>query len=206
MDPSERPTRKIETDADLIRRVADDGDTGAFETLMNRYHARVYGLIMRMVGNRERAADLTQEAFLKVWRALPRFQGDAAFFTWVYRIVRNLVVSDHRRQAARPKVALSLDRGSSADDERMDVADLSMEPSRCVEAEERQAALLGALHGLPADFKEVVVLKDIEGYSYEDIGELLDVPVGTVRSRLHRARLELKNAFHRRVGGGADES
>ena len=111
---NDSPSMSSPPDGELIRLCVERKDADAFEALMSRYHERVYGSIMRQVRDSERARDLTQETFLKAWRALDRFEGTAGFYTWIYRIARNLVASDYRKLAARPRVQVSLDRGAAA--------------------------------------------------------------------------------------------
>jgi RNA polymerase sigma-70 factor (ECF subfamily) len=190
-------------DRELVRRAVSLRDGAAFEALIGRYHSRVFRVIMRLVKHSERAQDLTQETFLRAWRALPSYGGEAGFFTWIYRIARNTVTSDWRRTRSRPKVTQSLDE-PAGDGRRVDahcLADTSAEPARIASQRERQSVLQEAIDSLTADFREIIVLRDIEDCSYEDIATMLEVPVGTVRSRLHRARLELRS----RIGKAFDD-
>ena len=157
----------------------------------------MYGVIHRMVADREKAMDLTQETFLRAWKGLGTFGGQSAFFTWLYRIARNVVMSAGRYDAARPKIRVSLDEPSpsgNADGEgrRMDPEDEAAAPGDDLLVQEQRDLVLEAIASLPPDFREIVVLRDMQDRAYEDIAELLDVPLGTVRSRLHRARMELK--------------
>jgi len=188
--------RASATDASLITQCVNDADAEAFEELMSRYHGKVYGVIMRQVRDVERAKDLTQETFLKAWSALARFEGTSGFYTWIYRIARNVVASDYRKQAVRPKIHLSLDQSSFPGDDgssaKMEVEDGRFEPQAAAMGNERRHLLVVAIKEMIPDFREVLVLRDVEKRSYEEIAELIEVPVGTVRSRLHRARMELK--------------
>lgn len=184
-------------DAELVRRCVEEGRPEAFEPLMSRYQDRVYRLIARSVRDGETAADLTQETFLKAWRGLPKYQGDAEFFTWLYRIARNVVASEFRRVAARPKIVASVEARS---DEEAGVPEPEAQhasPEAAALTRERQEQLWDALQGLGPEFREIILLRDVEGQSYEDLADLLEIPVGTVRSRLHRARLELKARVER---------
>jgi RNA polymerase sigma-70 factor, ECF subfamily len=179
-------------DAELIK-LAAGGDGDAFEELMVRYYDKVYAVLARMVHDAERARDLTQECFLKVWRALPSFAGESSFYTWVYQISRNLVISELRRERARPRVSASIDQGEgSGGDAPVAVADERGDPVRAASRRERQRVLVDAVASLAPDFREIIVLRDIERLAYEEIAVMLSIPVGTVRSRLHRARCELK--------------
>lgn len=172
------------------------GSVEAFEALVARYQDRIFGMIHRMVNDPERARDLTQESFLKAWKGLSGFQAQSAFFTWLYRISRNVVMSAGRYDAARPRLRQSLDDRES-DGPKIDPETVAKGPRESMLAEEQRVLVLDAIASLPGDFREIVVLRDMEDRPYEEIAELLDIPVGTVRSRLHRARLELKNRLKR---------
>ncbi|MEE9394694.1 MAG: sigma-70 family RNA polymerase sigma factor [Planctomycetota bacterium] len=194
------PKAQEASDSLLIERGAK-GDGEAFDELMRRYHERVYSTVTRMVRDADLALDLTQETFIRAWRGLEGYQGQAGFFTWVYRIARNVVLSDQRRVMARPKVSLSLSTAFSAEDSSsIDVEDKSHDPARDALNKERQGQLIQALQSLISDFREIILLRDIEQRPYEEIAELLEIPVGTVRSRLHRARLELRSTLARISG------
>ncbi len=165
----------------------------AFEALVERYGRHVYNIAYRMAGNDADAKDLAQEAFIRVFRALRRVDPTAKLESWLYRIVTNLYIDMLRR---RPKVWVeSLDapmttpKGSEVIRE---VADPSADPEGAVLNARLDADIQHALLGLSAELRAVVVLSDIEGYSYEEIGLMLHVPVGTVKSRLHRARKTLQ--------------
>ncbi len=144
---------------------------------------------MRLVDTPEDAADVVQDAFLNAYQSLHTFKGDAEFFTWLYRIAFNTAISQKRKRRA----TVSLD--SSGPDGRLDVDDPSdyIKPGAALERTEDERQLHGALSRLSHEHREVLVLKEIEGLKYEDIAEILGVPIGTIRSRLHRARLELRD-------------
>jgi RNA polymerase sigma-70 factor (ECF subfamily) len=165
-----------------------NGRKEAFTVLVRKYQERLYNTLYRLVGNAEDARDLAQEAFIQAYRSLDRFHGKAAFYTWLYRIAVNAAISMKRRQ----RVMASFDGGSSPggliateDTERSD-------PGGRLEQAERDREVWEALASLHPDYRAVLVLKDMDGQKYETIAEILDCPIGTVRSRLHRARLELR--------------
>lgn len=166
------------------------GRRDAFGELVTRYQARLYNAALRVAGHPDDAADVVQEAFLNAFLALPTFKGDSEFFTWLYRIAFNAAVSQKRKK--RPTA--SLDAGP-ADDPRPEPADPSEEvrPGAALERTEDERALYAALDRLSEEHRAVLLMKDIDGLKYEDIAAVLGVPVGTVRSRLHRARLELRD-------------
>lgn len=192
------------TDAELVLR-AQRGDPSAFGELVVKYQDRVYNTCYRMCHNHADALDLTQSAFLKALEALPRFQVRARFFTWLFRIAVNLTLSHHRAQRRRP--TLSLRHFDDDDGRRFEPAapDGNHEPSRHAEQVELHRRLAAALDHLDEEFRAAVVLRDVEGLDYPTIAEILQVPVGTVKSRIHRGRMMLRDLVEqeeRRLGVG----
>ncbi len=168
-------------------------DADAFNEVVLRYQERILNVLCRMTGDYQIALDLCQETFLKAYRAIGSFEERSALSTWLYRIAANLCLSHRRSRRRRPET--SLEGGVSPDGEDMprhEVPDGSGEPSATLEVRERREKVRGMIEELDPEFRSVVVLRDMEGLSYEEIAEILGCPVGTVRSRLHRARLELK--------------
>jgi RNA polymerase sigma-70 factor (ECF subfamily) len=165
----------------------------AFEVLIQRYGRRIYNIAYRMAGNDADAKDLTQEAFIRIFRAFRRINPDASLESWLYRIVSNLYIDMLRR---RPKVRIeSLDAPvmtAKGGEIQREVPDERADPAVEVINTQLDAGVQRALLALSPDLRAVVVLSDIEGYSYEEIGMILRVPVGTVKSRLHRARRTLQ--------------
>lgn len=177
----------IPEDEQLIGR-ARSGDQDAFSQLLARYEKPVYHQALRMVGHAEDAADLTQEVFLKVWQALPGFQGDSAFSTWLYRLTSNACI-DFLRRERRRRGALSLD-----DEERELAAQLpdpAPTPQQELERRELHHALEEGLAQLSDEHRQVLVLRELNGLSYDEIAQVLDLSPGTVKSRIARARLSL---------------
>jgi RNA polymerase sigma-70 factor, ECF subfamily len=166
------------------------GDTDAFADLVRRYQDRIYNTVYRMTGHAEDAQDMAQEAFLKAYSALGQFQSNASFYTWLYRIAVNVCLSRRRRQKRAP-ATVSVDAGPEGRDLPDDTE--HTRPSRRAEQTEARQAVQQAVADLPDDQRAVVVLKDFDGHSYATIAEIVDCPVGTVRSRLHRARTQLKD-------------
>jgi RNA polymerase sigma-70 factor, ECF subfamily len=164
------------------------GRREAFGELVSRYQVRLYNAAVRLVDSPEDAADVVQDAFLNAYQSLHTFKGDAEFFTWLYRIAFNTAISLKRKKRA----AVSLDAGGP--DGGIDPDDPSeyVKPGVALQRSEEEAQLQDALNRLSHEHREVLVLKDIEGMKYEEIAEILGVPIGTIRSRLHRARLELR--------------
>jgi RNA polymerase sigma-70 factor (ECF subfamily) len=181
---------KSPSDAELVSR-AQRGDPTAFAELVVKYQDRVYNTCYRMCHNHADALDLTQSTFLKALEALPRFQVRAKFFTWLFRIAVNLTLSHRRAQSRQPKLLLR-----QVDDDRpIEPAstDGPNDPSQRVEQVELHRQLEAALERLDEEFRAAVVLRDIEGLDYAEIADILKVPVGTVKSRIHRGRLMLRD-------------
>ncbi len=164
------------------------GQLDAFGILVERYQDRLYPTLLRLTGCSEDVRDLLQDAFLRAFEKLARFQGESSFYTWVYRIAVNLTLSDRRKRFGDGRVAPPLGgitRDPSDDPARTD-------PSRPLEQAERDGMVQKALDALQPEHRAVVVMKDLDGLRYEEIAAILDIPIGTVRSRLHRARCELR--------------
>jgi RNA polymerase sigma-70 factor (ECF subfamily) len=177
--------------ADDRRLIAEslNGRPAAFGDLVRRYQDRLFNAVVRVVDNADDAQDVVQEAFVNAYQSLGSFKGDAEFYTWLYRIAFNTAVSHRRRRRA----LVSLETGRDGEPV-IDPQDPSLEtrPGAALERSEEEFALQSALNRLSTEHRTVLVLKDIEGMKYEQIAEVLGVPIGTVRSRIHRARLELR--------------
>jgi len=165
------------------------GVTSAFGVLVRRYQDRLFHTVYRMVDNAEDAQDIVQEAFLNAYQSLDSFKGDSLFFTWLYRIAVNTAISLKRKQ----RVLLSIDglRNGEPGIDPLDPSDLSR-PGHALEQAEQERRIQQALNRLSPEHRAVLVMKDMEGQKYETMAEVLQVPIGTIRSRLHRARLELR--------------
>jgi len=183
-DPAER-------DEDLVRRYLE-GDVQAFGTLVERHERRVYNLALRMTGREEDARDAAQDAFLTALRKLKTFRGEAAFTTWMHRVTVNACYDLLRKRQRSPLLH-----------ERGDDAPSRPEPASADHAEAVDLALdvREALLQVPEDFRAVLVLCDVEDLSYEDAASILEIPVGTVKSRLHRGRVALARALGSVDGG-----
>lgn len=174
------------------------GDTGAYGVLVRRYQDRLYPTLLRLTGCADDALDLVQETFLRAYEKLDHFHGESSFFTWVYRIGVNLALSGRRRK--RPRlVSLDASPGGATLDPPADPDET--DPSLPLERAERERLVQEALDALAPDHRAVVVMKEFDGLRYEEIAGVLNVPVGTVRSRLHRARCDLKLRLRALVEG-----
>ena len=175
---------------DLIRQVLD-GDQEAFGQLVTAYEKPVYNLCLRMTGNPEDARDLAQEAFLKAWRGLRFYKFEAAFSTWLYRLTSNVCIDFLRRQKRRQTVSLTVedDQESAVEAELADPAPL---PEEQVLYDEQRRVVAAAMEQLEDDFRLILTLRVVEDLPYEEIASIMDLKVGTVKSRLARARNKLK--------------
>ena len=178
----------------LIRQAAQ-GDRDAFARLLERYQKQVYHQALRMVGSPEDAADMTQEAFFKVWQGLPGFQGDSSLSTWLYRLTNNVCIDFLRREKKR-RGELSLDADDSA---ALPLAASAPSPQLSLERKELRQAIEAGLAQLSDEHRQVLVLREISGLSYDEIAGLLELSPGTVKSRIARARLSLAK-FLRKTG------
>jgi RNA polymerase sigma-70 factor (ECF subfamily) len=181
------------------------GDGSAFDALVRRHEQRVHRLAVRMLHDADAALDAAQEAFVKAWRALPRFEGQARFSTWMTRIVINQCRNElRRRRTLKHGTPASLDVPAADGDEPVGASVPASGPEAWESASGRESAraVEAALARLDDEAREVIVLRDAEDLSYEEVAEILDVPVGTVRSRLHRARAELRRRVGPRVENG----
>jgi RNA polymerase sigma-70 factor (ECF subfamily) len=164
------------------------GKTEAFGVLVGRYQDRLYPTVLRLTGCADDAYDLLQDAFLRAYEKLDRFHGESSFYTWVYRIAVNLALSGYRRRRTEWRIQ----NGRRHDWEDPTSDPRACDPSAPLERAERDRIIQDALNGLAPEHRVVVVMKEFDGLRYEQIAAILAVPVGTVRSRLHRARGELR--------------
>ncbi len=172
-----------------------EGDAAAFETLIDRYSADVYGLLFRLTENAEEASDLTQDTFLRVFRSIKGFRGDSELRTWLFRIAINESRNRFRWWKRRRRdVTISLDATIGDSDTTLTdtLADRSVSPEETALMREREYAINAALIDIPNVYREAIVLCDIEGLSYEETAEALGVGIGTVKSRISRGREELR--------------
>src|SRR5438552_5864619 len=179
-------------DVALVERVRG-GDVAAFEPLVEKYRQRVYRLAYNVLRNSEDAYDVAQEAFIKAYRALPSFRGQSAFYTWLFRIVMN-VAHDKARQRGAQGRAFGTERVTEEEWERT-MPDPGEEPDDAAARGEERARITRALEALPEHHRAIIMLSDLEGLSYREIADVLNIPMGTVMSRLHNARKRLRTAL-----------
>jgi RNA polymerase sigma-70 factor, ECF subfamily len=182
-------------DAELVRR-ARSGDDRSLESLVERHYPHVFNLAYRLASNYDDANDIVQEAFIRVHNALPNFRGDAHFTTWLYRIVKNVFLDERKKQRIRTHSSLEdvveLEDNSVA----RQVEDPRPGPEWLLERQERSQLVQQAVMGLPRNQRLMIGLYHFQHRSYDEIAEIMDLPIGTVKSRLNRARLALKNKLN----------
>ncbi len=182
----------VNDDAQLISQ-ALAGQTAAFGQLVQKYQDRLHNTVVHVVGNAEDAKDVVQEAFVQAFLKLESFQGASAFYTWLYRIAFNVAATFHRRRGAmRSAEKIALAEGHLRNPDQGHSQNAADGPSERLEREERCRQVRQAISRLPEEHRVVLVLREMDGCCYETIAEILDLPVGTVRSRLHRARMQLR--------------
>lgn len=176
----------VELDSELVRRV-QQGDKSAFDILVQKYQQKVVNLISRFVSDQSECYDVAQETFIKAYRALHNFRGDSQFYTWLYRIAAN-TAKNHLASRSRksPKYAVDVDDAEHYDGES-GLKDFTT-PENLLLTEEIKKTVYAAILKLPEDLKTAITLRELEGLSYEEIADVMDCPIGTVRSRIFRAR------------------
>ena len=178
----------------LVRRV-QAGEKAAFDLLVKKYQQKVMNLVSRYIKDSSEVMDITQEAFIKAYRALPNFRGESAFYTWLYRIAINTAKNFLVAKGRRPP-GTDVDSQEAESYSNVDALKENASPERMVLSQELKQILFDAFEKLPKDLKRAIELRELEGLSYEQIAEEMDCPVGTVRSRIFRAR----DAIAKKVG------
>ncbi|HXC57757.1 MAG TPA: RNA polymerase sigma factor RpoE [Steroidobacteraceae bacterium] len=188
-------------DLGLVQRV-QKGDKTAFDLLVRKYQHKVVKLVTRYLRDPSDAEDVAQEAFIKAYRAIPQFRGDSAFYTWLYRIAintaKNAIVSRDRNPVEFDLDMQNVEESSSM---QLRLAD-SETPESLLQTEEIRETVNRAIEALPEDLRTAIVLRELEGLSYEDIAQAMDCPVGTVRSRIFRAREAIDKRLSEVFEGG----
>lgn len=184
----------MSTDDHLLIERCRTGDVEAFGDLVLRHQDRLFGTLVHLLGSVHEAHDVAQDAFVLAFQKLKTFRGDSAFYSWLFRIAYNAAISNRRKHRLRGVSieAAREQRGVEPTDDR-DSAD----PSYALQSEERRTQVREALDELAEEFRLVIVLKEMEGFSYEEIAAIVGCPIGTVRSRIHRARGELREKLSR---------
>ena len=189
-----------DTDQQLVQR-AQRGDLRAFDLLVLKYQGRIAALVSRYVSDAGEVEDVTQEAFIKAYRALGKFRGDSAFYTWLYRIAANAAKNHLVAKGRRPGADATIEDAEGFDEGGM--LSESASPEALAMGGELAEAVESALNALPGELKAALVLREFDGLSYDDIADVLGCPVGTVRSRIFRAREAVDQRVKEQFSGGS---
>ena len=179
------------SDRELVA-IAVDGFDGSFEELVRRYQRPIAAYVYRMVGNYESALDLTQEIFIKVYNSLSRYRAEFKFSTWIYKIAHNAAVDHLRRTSTREQ---SLVLGTESDSFELPIESAHLTPEQESERKERRGEIESVVRALPANYRELIILRHSQDLSYEEIVEVTGLPLGTVKNRLFRAREMMRQQF-----------
>lgn len=177
-----------EEELDVIRRVLD-GDVNAFEQIVLAHQKNIYNLALKMVGNPDDAFDISQDAFLRAYNSLSSFHGESKLSVWLYRLTSNLCIDFLRKKKRRNEVSLTV--SDDEDEEILQIPDERFSPEVEVERVEQKEAIRAGLEQLPDNDRQILVLRELNGLSYEEIAEVLQIELGTVKSKLFRARKKL---------------
>ena len=185
---------------DIIIKKAISGDDGAFETLVRTYESFVYNVAYQSLKSQDDAFDVSQEVFIKVYKSLGSFRGDCKFSTWVYRVAQNVVKDFLRSKENKLKTVSVYETDSDGEEHQLEIVDESTaaDPIASFEKKERAALVREAISRLSEEQRAVIVLRDMEGYTYEEIAEMLFLDMGTVKSRINRGRNAIKKFLSER--------
>jgi len=180
------------TDEVLIEKTKG-GDNSAFEELVKKYEKKIYNLALRLTGNPDEAGDVFQETFLKAYHSLNRFKGEANFSTWLYRIALNIFLMKKRKEKGKVFESIDMPLFTAKGEMTKEIPDWSTNPEAEIENKELKNILTKALASLPEEYRAVLILRDIQRLSNKEVSEILKLSIPAVKSRLHRARLFLRN-------------
>ena len=189
-----------DTDQQLVQR-AQRGDLRAFDLLVLKYQGRIAALVSRYVSDAGEVEDVTQEAFIKAYRALGKFRGDSAFYTWLYRIAANAAKNHLVAKGRRPGADATIEDAEGFDESGL--LSESASPEALAMGSELAEVVESALNALPDELKAALMLREFDGLSYDDIADVLGCPVGTVRSRIFRAREAIDQRVKEQISGGS---
>ncbi len=190
------------TDERFLIKKAQKGDHQAFEELMEEYFKKIYNIAFRMTNNPDDAADMTQEIMIKLFRNIGSFKGDSKFSTWVYRVATNTCLDELKKIRRHSHTSLNAELDTGESEVTFDVEDTAPTPEQHAEKAELKKIVAAAVEKLSPDHKAVIILRDIKGFSYDEIARILKCSEGTVKSRISRARAQLKSIIEKDFGFG----
>jgi RNA polymerase sigma-70 factor (ECF subfamily) len=185
------------TEKELINR-AKKGDIEAFEQLIEGCQKKVFNIAFRMLGNYDDASELAQEVFLKAYKSIKNFKGDSLFNTWIYKVTTNACLDEIRKRKNKKVVSLDEDVEIGGNEIKRQIKDDSPGPELAAEDNELKRAVKDSINMLSEEYRTVIVLRDIQGFSYEEIANIIKCPEGTVKSRINRARQALKKILQKK--------
>lgn len=186
-----------EFERELVER-AKKGDVEAFEQLIEGCEKKVFNIAFRMIANYDDAKEIAQEVFLKAFKSISKFKGDSLFSTWIYKITTNVCLDEIRKRKNKKIVSLDEEIEMDGNEVKRQIKDEGPGPENEAENNEVKKAVIDSINALPDDYKTVIVLRDIQGFSYGEIARFINCPEGTVKSRINRARQSLKNILEKK--------
>mgnify|MGYP000892149186 CR=1 FL=1 len=172
---------------------ARNGDVKAFETIIEDYQKKVFNIALRMIGNHDDASELAQEVFIRIFKSLKNFKGESSLSTWIYRITTNVCLDELRKRKNKNIVSLDEDVKQDDGEIKRQVEDARPTPDVIAEKNEVRRVVKEAILSLPEDQRTVIILRDIQGFSYDEIAKIMNCPEGTVKSRINRSRQILRD-------------
>ena len=195
---SDENLQKASSDEAIVKRV-QQGDVSAYNILVIKYQHKVAQIISKFVGNSADVNDVAQEAFIKAYKAINNFRGESSFYTWLYRIVVN-AAKTYLESNSKRKNHIDVDSEEFQSIDAQGVLTSKESPDKIIESQELQQVILSAMNELPEELRQAIMLREVEGMSYEDMADLLQIPIGTVRSRIFRARQFIEEKMSKFAG------
>lgn len=195
---SDENLQKASSDEAIVKRV-QQGDVSAYNILVIKYQHKVAQIISKFVGNSSDVNDVAQEAFIKAYKAINNFRGESSFYTWLYRIVVN-AAKTYLESNSKRKNHIDVDSEEFQSIDSQGVLTSRESPDKIIESQELQQVILSAMNELPEELRQAIMLREVEGMSYEDMADLLQIPIGTVRSRIFRARQFIEEKMSKFAG------
>ena len=183
---------------DILIKSALKGDMQSFEELMYQYEKKVYNVALRVFKNPEDAKDISQDVFIKIYKNLDKFDNKSSFSTWLYRITTNTCIDELRKRKGKETISIDNDIEDDEGNFKREFADNEPTPEEKVISKEGESEIIKSMNTLSDEHRTIIVMRDIEGLSYTEISEIIGVSIGTVKSRISRARLQLKNIILKR--------